>query len=119
MLDAEGALAVAEARVGLIPAEAAEVIAECCGASRFDPEEIGQGARASGNPVSPLVRALTEIVSEASEEAARYVHKGATSQDITDDAAMLVTRRTLDLSWPNSTAPPRPVPGSPGSTAAP
>ena len=97
MLDAEGALAVAEARVGLIPADAAEVIAECCDASRFDPEEIGHGARASGNPVPPLVRALTERVSEASEEAARYVHKGATSQDITDTAAMLVARRTLDL----------------------
>jgi len=97
MLDAEGALAVAEARVGLIPADAAEVIAECCDASRFDPEEIGQGARASGNPVPPLVRALTERVSEASEEAARYVHKGATSQDITDTAAMLVAQRTLDL----------------------
>ena len=97
MLEAEGALAVAEARVGLIPADAAEVIAGCCDASRFDPEEIGQGARASGNPVPPLVRALTERVSEASEEAARYVHKGATSQDITDTAAMLVARRTLDL----------------------
>jgi 3-carboxy-cis,cis-muconate cycloisomerase len=97
MLDAEGALAVAEARVGLIPADAAEVIAECCDASRFDPEEIGQGARASGNPVPPLVRALTGRVSEASEEAARYVHKGASSQDITDTAAMLVARRALDL----------------------
>jgi 3-carboxy-cis,cis-muconate cycloisomerase len=97
MLDAEGALAVAEARVGLIPADAAEAIAECCEASRFDPEEIGQGARASGNPVPPLVRALTERVSEASEVAARYVHKGATSQDLTDTAAMLVTRRALDL----------------------
>ena len=97
MLDVEGALAVAEARVGLIPTDAAEAIAECCDASRFDPEEIGQGARASGNPVPPLVRALTEKVSEASEEAARYVHKGATSQDITDTAAMLITRRMLDL----------------------
>jgi 3-carboxy-cis,cis-muconate cycloisomerase len=97
MLDAEGALAVAEARVGLIPADAAEVITECCDASRFDPGEIGQAARASGNPVPPLVRALTQRVSEASEEAARYVHKGGTSQDITDTAAMLVARRALDL----------------------
>src|SRR5215203_2407230 len=97
MLDAEGALAVAEARVGLLPTGAAEVIAECCDASRFDPEEIGHKAHASGNPVPPLVRALTEVVSEISEEAAWYVHKGATSQDITDTAAMLVTRRALDL----------------------
>lgn len=101
MLDAEGALAVAEARAGLIPREAAEAIASRCDASReaglFDPEEIGQKARATGNPVPPLSRALTEVVAEISEDAARYVHKGATSQDIMDTAAMLVCRRALDL----------------------
>ncbi|MDP9427104.1 MAG: 3-carboxy-cis,cis-muconate cycloisomerase [Actinomycetota bacterium] len=97
MLEAEGALAVAEARVGLIPPEAAETIARCCDADRFDPEEIGRAARAAGNPVPALVKALTAIVSEVSGEAARHVHKGATSQDITDTAAMLVSRRALDL----------------------
>jgi 3-carboxy-cis,cis-muconate cycloisomerase len=101
MLEAEGALAVAEARVGLIPPDAAEVIASCCkqgrDSSQFDPEELGRKGRAQGNPVPPLVRVLTEAVSEVSEEAARYVHKGATSQDIVDTAAMLVARRALDL----------------------
>lgn len=97
MLDAERALAAAETRAGLIPAEAAEEIAECCDADRFDPEEIGHGGRASGNPVPPLVKALTAAVSDVSEDAARHVHKGATSQDITDTAAMLVSRRALDL----------------------
>ena len=98
MLDAEAALALAEARTGLIPAEAAKSISECCTADRFDPEEIGRDGRAAGNPVVPLVKALTAAVSgEASAEAARYVHKGATSQDIVDTAAMLVTRRALDL----------------------
>ncbi len=49
MLDAEGALAVAEARAGLIPREAAEAIAGCCdvGLSMFDPEEIGREGRAT------------------------------------------------------------------------
>jgi 3-carboxy-cis,cis-muconate cycloisomerase len=97
MLDAEGALAVAEARAGVIPAGAAEAIAGCCVADRFDPEEIGHKGLAYGNPVPPLVKALTEAVSEVSEDASRYVHKGATSQDITDTAAMLVSRRALDL----------------------
>ncbi len=101
MLDAERALAVAEARAGLISQEAAEAIASRCDASReaglFDPEEIGHKARATGNPVPPLSRALTEAVAEISEDAARYVHKGATSQDITDTAAMLVCRRALNL----------------------
>ena len=97
MLRAEGALAVAEARAGLIPNEAAEAIVSCCDADRFDPEEIGRASRATGLPVPPLVKALTAAVSEVSEEAARHVHKGATSQDITDTAAMLVARRVLDL----------------------
>src|ERR671917_1270064 len=101
MLEAEAALAVAEARAGLIPPDAAEAIASCCKKGRdaglFDPEELGQKGRAQGNPVPPLVRALTGAVSEVSEEAGRYVHKGATSQDIVDTAAMLVARRALDL----------------------
>jgi 3-carboxy-cis,cis-muconate cycloisomerase len=97
MLDAEAALAAAEARAGLIPHKAAATIASCCEATRFDPEELGREGRAAGNPVPPLVKALTEAVSEVSEEAARYVHKGATSQDIVDSAAMLVALRALDL----------------------
>ncbi len=94
MLDAEAALAVAEARAGLIPPDAAKTIAECCDADRFDPEEIGREGRAAGNPAAPLVKALTAAVPD---EAARHVHRGATSQDIVDTAAMLVARRALDL----------------------
>ena len=94
MLDAEAALAVAEARAGLIPTVAAEAIAGCCDAAHFDPEEIGYEGRATGNPVPPLVKALTRALPD---EAARHVHKGATSQDITDTAAMLVARRALEL----------------------
>ncbi|CAA9489638.1 MAG: 3-carboxy-cis,cis-muconate cycloisomerase [uncultured Rubrobacteraceae bacterium] len=97
MLDAEGALAVAGARAGLIPPEDAETIARLCDADLFDPGKIGHRGRPAGNPVPALVRALTEEVSKASEAAARHVHRGATSQDITDTAAMLVSRRTLDL----------------------
>ncbi len=94
MLDAEGALAVAQARAGIIPAEAAEGISECCDAQRFDPGGLGHEGRAAGNPVPALVKALTEAVPG---DAARHVHKGATSQDIMDTAAMLVAQRTLDL----------------------
>ena len=97
MLDAEAALAVAGARAGLIPARDAETIARLCDADLFDPGEIGARGRAAGNPVPALVRALTGEVSKTSENAARHVHRGATSQDITDTAAMLVSRRTLDL----------------------
>jgi 3-carboxy-cis,cis-muconate cycloisomerase len=94
MLDAEGALAVAQARAGVIPAEAAEAISECCDAGLFDPGKLGRDGRAAGNPVPALVKVLTEAVPG---DAARHVHTGATSQDIKDTAAMLVARRLLDL----------------------
>ncbi|QIN85257.1 3-carboxy-cis,cis-muconate cycloisomerase [Rubrobacter tropicus] len=97
MLDAEAALAVAGARAGLIPTEAAEAIVRCCDADLFDPAKLGREGRPAGNPAPALVRALTEEVSKVSEDAARHVHRGATSQDITDTAAMLVSRRALDL----------------------
>jgi 3-carboxy-cis,cis-muconate cycloisomerase len=97
MLEAEGALALAQARAGLIPRQAAETIVSCCDAESFVPEEIGREGRAQGNPVPPLVRALTRAVSEVSEDAAFHVHKGATSQDIMDTAAMLVSRHALGL----------------------
>jgi 3-carboxy-cis,cis-muconate cycloisomerase len=97
MLEAEGALAVAQARAGLIPRQAAETIVSCCDPDRFEPEEIGRKGRAQGNPVPPLVRALTEEVSRTSEDTAGNVHKGATSQDIMDTAAMLVCRNALGL----------------------
>jgi 3-carboxy-cis,cis-muconate cycloisomerase len=94
LLDAERALAAAEARAGVIPADAADAIAVACHADRFDPAELAERARRAGNPVEPLVHALTEAVED---DAARYVHWGATSQDILDTAAMLVSRVALDL----------------------
>ncbi len=97
MLEAEAALAAAEGRVGIVPARAAEIIASRCDVALFDPEQIGEAGAPQGNPVPALVRALTEAVSGVSEDAARYVHVGATSQDITDTAAMLISRRALGL----------------------
>ena len=94
MLDVEAAIARAEARAGVIPSEAADAIAEACAADRFDIAAIGRAARDPGIPVPPLVRALADQVGG---DAARYVHWGATSQDVLDSAAMLVCRKVLDL----------------------
>lgn len=94
MLDAERALAAAEARAGVIPAAAAEAIAAACTAEAFDPTAIGDEARGPGNPVEPLVRALAATLDP---DAAEYVHWGATSQDILDTASMLVARNALHL----------------------
>jgi 3-carboxy-cis,cis-muconate cycloisomerase len=94
MLDVERALAAAEAKAGVIPQDAAEAIAAACSWERFDVAELADSGRAAGNPVEPLVRALTEAVEG---DAARYVHWGATSQDVLDTAAMLISRQALDL----------------------
>ena len=94
LLDVERALAVADARAGLIPSEAAEVIAAACDADRFDLEAIGEEGRKAGNPVEPLVRMLRKALGG---DAAEHVHRGATSQDILDTAAMLLGRTALDL----------------------
>jgi 3-carboxy-cis,cis-muconate cycloisomerase/3-oxoadipate enol-lactonase len=96
MLDAERALAVAASRVGIVPGPAASAIAAACQAVRFDPAELGRRAEAAGNPVVPLVADLTGVVAaEAGPEAARWVHHGATSQDIMDTATSLVAFRAL------------------------
>ncbi len=94
MLEAERALANAEAIAGVIPAHLAGPIAEACVIGRYDVEAIVASGRAAGNPAEPLVRALRAAVGG---EAAAFVHFGATSQDIVDSAAMLVSRRAVEL----------------------
>src|SRR5439155_24352454 len=89
LLDFESALARVESRLGVIPAEAGEAISARCNVNSFDIEKIGQEAAAAGNPVIPLVRALT---AEVPGEAAGQVHWGATSQDALDTAMMLGAR---------------------------
>jgi 3-carboxy-cis,cis-muconate cycloisomerase len=93
LLDAEAALTRAQASLGLVPAEAARAVTEAADASRFDIRDIALRARSGGNPVIPLVADLTSALPDS---LAPYVHRGATSQDILDTAAMLVAARTLD-----------------------
>jgi 3-carboxy-cis,cis-muconate cycloisomerase len=93
MLDAEAALARAQARAGLLSDGDAAAIAAACEAERFDVAAIGAEAAKTTNPVVPLVKALTDAVEGP---AAGQVHRGATSQDILDTAAMLVAHRALE-----------------------
>lgn len=95
MLDAEAALARAQARLGTVPPAAADAITEAAGSARIDVVELARGSRATANPVVGLVKALTSAVGAIAPEAAEYVHRGSTSQDIFDTAMMLVADRTL------------------------
>ena len=94
MLDAERALARAEAAVGVIPAAAAAAIARACEPEAYDVAELCEQGRAVGNPAEPLVRALRDRVGG---DEARFVHFAATSQDVVDTAAMLVARSAVQL----------------------
>jgi 3-carboxy-cis,cis-muconate cycloisomerase len=96
MLDFEAALARAEAATGVVPAGAAEAIAKACKAELFDIAGLAEAATRSGNLAIPLVKALTAKVAGADADAARYVHWGATSQDVIDTAAMLTLRAAID-----------------------
>ncbi len=90
MLAVEAALARAQAQCGVIPAAAAAVISEVCrDASVIDFDALAQSAVAAGNLAIPFVRQLTAAVAARDAEAARYVHWGATSQDIIDTALVL------------------------------
>ncbi|MFF0435316.1 3-carboxy-cis,cis-muconate cycloisomerase [Streptomyces sp. NPDC004327] len=94
LLDAEAALTRAQAATGTAPAEAARAVtAAAADPGRLDVRAIALRARAGGNPVIPLVADLTA----AAGEWGPYVHRGATSQDVMDTAAMLVATRALGL----------------------
>lgn len=102
MLATESALATAQAAAGVIPPDAAKAITTTCEraidetgdlAIRFAPAELGRRAVASASVVVPLVAELREAVGEPFS---RYVHHGATSQDITDTAMSTVAASAFD-----------------------
>ncbi|MER7003710.1 3-carboxy-cis,cis-muconate cycloisomerase [Dactylosporangium sp. NPDC000555] len=97
MLDAEAALARAQARLGRLPAQAAAVITRAARAELFDQRALALAARETANPIVGLVAALTARVAEVDPPSAEYVHRGSTSQDILDTGAMLVAARVLRL----------------------
>ncbi|MEU4230565.1 lyase family protein [Nonomuraea sp. NPDC026600] len=110
MLDAEAALARAQGRAGLIPGAAAALIDRVASGFTADLPDLAQRARQAANPVVPLVADLRKAVTAADTAMAEtpvtagapgatavFVHRGATSQDIFDTAAMLVAARAVSL----------------------
>src|SRR4030081_1566331 len=95
MLDFEAALARAEAATGVIPATAAGGGGKTCTGGAYDLAALAEAATRSGNLAIPLVKALPADVARADADAARYVHWGATSQDVIDTAAMLGLRAAI------------------------
>ncbi|WP_432828837.1 class-II fumarase/aspartase family protein [Dactylosporangium sp. CA-092794] len=90
---AEVALAGAEATVGVIPRPAAMLIAERADATRLDHDRLRRDTENVGYPILPVVTQLVEQCGDAG----RYIHWGATTQDIMDTATVLQCADGLDL----------------------
>ena len=93
MLDVEAALARVQARLGIIPADAAPAITAAARYENLDPAELAASARNVGYPVVGLVAGL----SRAAGQAGAWTHWGATTQDIMDTATVLQVREGLAL----------------------
>jgi 3-carboxy-cis,cis-muconate cycloisomerase len=93
MLDVEAALAQVQARLGIIPAEAAKAIGEAAARGELRTEVLAASARNVGYPVVGLVSEL----SRGAGEAGGWTHWGATTQDIMDTATVLQVREGLGL----------------------
>ncbi len=93
MLDVEAALARVQARLGIIPADAADAITRAARVENLSTDELAASARNVGYPVVGLVAGL----SRAAGAAGGWTHWGATTQDIMDTATVLQVREGLSL----------------------
>jgi len=93
-LDFEAALARAQARLGIIPKNAAAEIVRHCEAKQIDMAKLKEATEKIGYPVLPVVQQLVALCKDGLGE---WSHWGATTQDITDTATIMQIREALDL----------------------
>lgn len=93
-LDVEGALARAEAASGLVPGDAAAEISRVADAALYDLDALREEMERTAHPIVPVVRAMTAL---CAGEAGRWVHWGATTQDITDTGNVLLMKSSVEL----------------------
>ena len=96
MLQVEAALAEAQAFNGIISKESARIIGGCCSPEMIDISKLKKDIKLGGNAAIPLVQQLTKVVKNHDFEASKYVHLGATSQDIVDTATVLQIAQFLN-----------------------
>lgn len=85
----ESSLAKAQAEHGIVPNTSASMIASCSQADLIDLQALKKAIQLGGNVAIPLVKQLTQLVKNQDAEAAKFVHFGATSQDVIDTATVL------------------------------
>jgi 3-carboxy-cis,cis-muconate cycloisomerase len=97
MLDTEAAIARAAERTGFAPPGSGAAVTAVARVDLFVNANLSTAAASTGNPVPALVKTLTGLLPDSSAaHAADAIHLGATSQDIIDTAAMLITRQSID-----------------------
>lgn len=93
-LDFEKALAVAQARLRIIPQNACDEIVRHCDAKDYDMAKLKEATERIGYPVLPVVQQLVKLCKDGHGE---WAHWGATTQDVTDTATVLQIRASLDI----------------------
>jgi 3-carboxy-cis,cis-muconate cycloisomerase len=93
-LDFEKALALAQARLKIIPQNACDEIVKHCDGKEYDMAKLKEATERIGYPVLPVVQQLVKLCKDGLGE---WSHWGATTQDITDTATVLVLREALDI----------------------
>jgi 3-carboxy-cis,cis-muconate cycloisomerase len=93
-LDFEKALAVAQARLKIIPQEACDEIVKHCSVDKIDMAKLKEATERIGYPVLPVVQQLVKLCKDGLGE---WSHWGATTQDITDTATVLQIKESLAL----------------------
>ncbi|HWE75786.1 MAG TPA: 3-carboxy-cis,cis-muconate cycloisomerase [Stellaceae bacterium] len=93
-LDIEAALAKVQARLGIIPKDAADEIVKHCNAAEYDFALLKKQTERIGYPVLPVVQ---QLVKRCANGIGEWCHWGATTQDITDTATVLQIREALEL----------------------
>ncbi|KAB8213152.1 L-Aspartase-like protein [Aspergillus novoparasiticus] len=94
LVQTEAALARAESKVNAIPADVGDAITAVLGNIELDFDRLSRETEIVGYPVLPLVMQLVE---NSPEDLAKYIHWGATTQDVMDNASMLQIKRGLNL----------------------
>ena len=94
MLDVEAAWSRAQIRFGTAPESIGAVVDAACDIQAYDLTELARKTPDGANALIPLLAELRAKVSAQDPQAASYVHRGATSQDIIDTALMLIAART-------------------------
>ncbi len=93
LLDVEAALARAHAKLGNIPRESAEIIGERANTNWIKVERVKEIEEEIHHDIMAVVKALSEVCGEHG----KYIHLGATSNDIIDTANALLIKESLEI----------------------